>query len=177
MPTIAETIQIASISQYLATTAILRGGQPYGGGLDLELPRKLYCIRKNVQYRYDQEDIAGGETSSAALVSVSNKLYSLCYNVNGAIAIMNGGTGGGSVTPVTQQGFPIYITQANFSSATLYPNTNLIGNNIAVFLNEFQRYLDPATEFEVLSTGLNITAAGFDATQFTYFLIIEKVYT
>ena len=70
-----------------------------------------------------------------------------------------------------------YINQDNFTTATLYPNTNLFGNNIAVFLNEFQRYLDPATEFEVLTTGLNITASGFDALSFTYTLVIEKVYS
>jgi len=99
MPTILEVIGISKASQFLATTAILKGGL-YGKGLDLQLPRKLYSIRKNVEYRYQQEDIAGGETPSAALVSVSNKLYSLCYAVNEATAIFNGGSGGGSVTPV-----------------------------------------------------------------------------
>lgn len=176
MPTIAEIIGISKVSQWLSTTAIIRGGL-YGNGLDLQLPRKLYCIRKNVEYRYVQEDIAGGETPSQELVSVSNKLYSLCYAVNEATNIFNNGTGGGSVTPASPQQFPIYITQDNFTTATLYPNTNLFGNNIAVFLNEFQRYLDPATEFEVLTTGLNITASGFDALSFTYTLVIEKVYS
>lgn len=99
MPTIIEVIGIAKVSQFLATTAILKGDL-YGKGLDLQLPRKLYSIRKNVEYRYVQEDIAGGEIPSAALVAVSNKLYSLCYMVNEATYIFNNGSGGGSVTPI-----------------------------------------------------------------------------
>lgn len=116
MATIVEIIGIAKVSQYLATNAILNGGL-YGKGLDLQLPRKLYSIRKNVQYRYDQEDIISGAVPSPALISVSNKLYSLCYLVNEASAIFNGGGGGGSVSPVTPviPPEPIFFTVSDSS--------------------------------------------------------------
>ncbi len=131
---------------------------------------------------------SGGVTGipqPASLTLTSNYLYSLCrgYNLRAQAII---GNGGGSVSPINPNQpnlFPIYITQADFSTATLYPNVNLFGNNVIVYLNEINRYLLPGIEFSVDANGLNIINTpggiyldGFDATQFTYNLVIEKYY-
>ena len=87
-------------------------------------------------------------------------------------------SGGGGVipSPTIIQQYPIYITQADFTTATLYPNTNIFGTNIIIYYNEIQRYLIPNTEFTVDSTGVTITLAGFDASQYDCNLVIEKFY-
>ena len=182
MPTILETIGIAKVSQYLAIKAILKGGL-YGKGLDLQLPRKLYSIRQNVQYRYDQEDIAGGSIPSAALVSVSNKLYSLCYAVNEATAIFNGGSGGGSVTPVNPNRitFPLYIfggiSGSSFESDGItYLNPYLFGLQIAIFPDQYsQQFLLAGDDtFTVNQDGLVMNIPGFDANTQTWVIRVEQ---
>jgi hypothetical protein len=50
--TTLEKINIAKISQYLALNAISKGGLN-GGGQDVRLPRKIYLVRKNVEWLYD----------------------------------------------------------------------------------------------------------------------------
>jgi len=182
MPSIAEIIGISKVSQYLSSMAILKGGL-YGKGLDLQLTRKLYSIRKNVEYRYVQEDIAGGETPSAALVSVSNKLYSLCYAVNEATNIFNNGSGGGSVTPVSpnQPTFPLYIfggaTGSSFESdGKTYLNPYLFGLQIAIFPDQYsQQFLLAGDEtFTVNSSGLVMNIPGFDANTQTWVIRVEQ---
>lgn len=131
---------------------------------------------------------SGGVTGAeqpASLTLTANYLYSLCrgYNLR-AQAIVNGG--GGSVSPINPNQpnlFPIYITQADFTTATFYPNTNLFGNNLIVFLNEINRYLIPGIEFSIDAAGLNIINTpggiyldGFDALSNSYNLVIEKYY-
>lgn len=165
--TTAEKLDIASISEYLSAVDIKKKGL-YGGGVPVNLPEKIYIIRKSIAYWYALDPI------DTTLVATSNYLLALCglygleaQNVSGS---------GGSVAPVIgSQGFPIYITSSNFTSATFYQNTNIIGNNIVIFLNEINRYLI-GSEFTVSSTGITINLTGFDATGFTYNLVIEKVY-
>lgn len=167
--TVAEIITIAQISQYLAANDIQKSGL-FGGGTDLRLPRKLYLIRKNVEWMYDLDP------NDDTLLSTSNYLYALCGKY--AFAARRTINQGGTVAPISQQDyFPIYITEADFNSATFYPNTRLFGKNIIVYLNEINRYLIPDSEFTVSQTGLTITLAGFDATAYTYNLVIEKYVT
>jgi hypothetical protein len=180
MPSISEIIDISSVSQYLATAYIKKGGL-HGKGLDLNLPRKLYCIRKNVEYRYEQEDIGGGSTPSAALVNVSNKLYSLCFAVNEAISIVNGGTGGGTVTPTAPVGniYPFVITSSDFESdGVTYINANMKSDRIMLFINQYsqQWLVQGAGFFDRAATGFEITIPGFDATTQDYTIIVEKLY-
>lgn len=56
MPTVQQVIQYAKISQYLSSNDIKKKGL-FGGGVDLQLPRKIYCVRKNVQYEYNAEGV------------------------------------------------------------------------------------------------------------------------
>lgn len=90
--TINDIIEIAEVSQYLAARDIRKGGL-LGDGIDLQLPRKLYCIRKNVEWLYNLSP------SNSTLTATSNYLYSLCRNGGEAQYILNISSGG-SVSPV-----------------------------------------------------------------------------
>jgi hypothetical protein len=90
--TVAEKIDIAKLSQYIATNAIQKSGL-YGGGEDLLLPRKLYCIRKNVEWLYDQDP------TNETLIATSNYLLALCGKYQfAALAAQNAG---GSIVPIS----------------------------------------------------------------------------
>lgn len=95
MLTVTEIINIARASQYLATVAIGRGGL-YGGGIDKLLPRKIYAIRKDVEWLF------GIDPTNDTLQGVANFLYALCapFSALASIVIAAGG-GGIIVNPVT----------------------------------------------------------------------------
>lgn len=169
MPTIAEILALAPGAGYLAANAVDKGTL-FGKKLNPLLPQQIYAIYFVTKKIYDKDPNHDG------LVAVCNYLW----EIMGRYGIQSQGLagGGGAISPPTpSQGYPIYITQANFTTATLYPNTNIFGTNIIIFLNEINRYLIPLSEFTVDQTGVTITLAGFDATQFTYNLVIEKVST
>lgn len=96
MLTPLQIIEVAKISQYLAVADLKKGGL-LGGGQDLNLPSKIYNIRKSVEwsYRYNSPN------TPTDLINTANYLYSICapYNQQ-AFFILNGG-GGGSVSPIT----------------------------------------------------------------------------
>lgn len=68
---------IAPISQYLASNAVSEGAL-FGEPVNPNLPIQIYINTQSVQYRYDYENIADGNTPSASLVGTANYLYSLC---------------------------------------------------------------------------------------------------
>lgn len=164
--TIPQKISIAKINEYLISSAILKGNRV----IDIELPTKIRIIREGIEYRYNIDP------SDDTLTSTSNYMLGMCLYISAALAITgNGGTIAGT-TSSNNQGFPIYITQDNFTTATFYPNTRILGNNIVIFLNEINRYLI-GTEFSVSGAGITINISGFDATTYDYNLVIEKVYS
>lgn len=171
MSTIANTIAVAKVTSVLASAKVAKNvifGRPI-----LTTARFPLMITTE---RIIIEKIFNSDPNYTNLQIASDYLYDLCGEyINAAQAIVDGG-GGGSVAPITPESalFPLYITQANFSTATLYPNTNILGNNVIVFLNEINRYLIPASEFSVDATGITILLAGFDASVNTYNLVIEK---
>lgn len=141
MPTVSEIISIAKVSQYLAQVDILKKGL-FGGGIDRLLPRKLYCIRKNVEWMYEVD------AADTTLTATSNYLYALCapYNVQAQL-IIGGGGGGVVVNPATgvsatyteirlqfvigESGSPM-----NAGDTTLTLNyQNVLSNTIIVFLD------------------------------------------
>ncbi len=95
--TVSEKISIAKISQYIAGNEIEKAGY-YGGGEDLRLERKLYVVRKNVEYVYNLDP------TNETLVSTSNYMYALCGKWG--LAAQNKINGGGSVAPVTPRPIP-----------------------------------------------------------------------
>ena len=88
------------------------------------------------------------------------------------------GSGGGSVIPINPTEPFVYlipITGADFSDATNYNDTRIVGKQLQIFWNDINRYLE-ADEFENTSTGINILVPGFDASaKPTYSLVIYIV--
>lgn len=71
MLSVPSIIEIAKVSQYLAQNDIDNKGL-YGGGVDLDLPKKLYNIRKSVEWMYDQD------STEPSLGATSEYLLALC---------------------------------------------------------------------------------------------------
>ena len=71
MYTPRQVIKIAKVSQYLAENDIDKKGL-YGGGMDLLLPKKLYCVRKNVSWMYEINP------NDSSLQAATNYLLALC---------------------------------------------------------------------------------------------------
>ena len=46
---VQETIKIADVSQYLSENDIADSGL-YGGGMDIHLPKKIYCVKKSLEW-------------------------------------------------------------------------------------------------------------------------------
>lgn len=169
MPTNAIILANAPIACVLAGNDVAKG-QLFGPRIDPLIAQKIYCEYFKIKKIYDLDPDYAGMTVACQYLWELMGMYGIrAY----------GYTGGGQVSPVTPtgQGFPIYITELDFTTPTFYPNTNLFAINIIIFLNEINRYLIPNTEFTVSTTGVDITLAGFDASTFTYNLVIEKVYT
>lgn len=170
MPTNTQILDLAQGASYLAANAIAKGQLFPRNKLNPLLPQQIYAVW------FILNKIHTLDPTNTALTPCCNYLWELCGKY-GIAAQGLSGSGGNVPPPAGTQGYPIYVTQANFTTATLYPNTNIFGTNIAIFLNEINRYLDPSTEFSVSSAGVTILVPGFDATTNNYTLIIEKVYT
>lgn len=94
--TIAQKLAVAEICEYLVTIAIEKGGL-FAGGIDLELPTKIYNIRNTIQYQYEQNP------SDTSLVATTNYLYGMCLLNLQALAV----TGvGGIVAAVVGGNYP-----------------------------------------------------------------------
>lgn len=95
--TVEEKIDIAKVSQFLSSNAIDKAGL-FGGGEDLRLPRKLYMIRKNVEWMYDLDP------SDDSLTATSNYLLALCGKYQFAASQIV--VPGGSVAPISPAEIP-----------------------------------------------------------------------
>lgn len=171
MPTVSEILGYAPGASYLAANAngkrVLFNNS---ARLNPILPQQIYALYFVIKKIYDEDPTYDG------LVPATNYLWEIMGRYGIKAQGLQGG-GGSIAPPAGTQGYPIYITQADFTTATFYPNTNIFGTNVIIFLNEINRYLIPNTEFTVDATGITITLGGFDASQFDYNLVIEKVYS
>jgi hypothetical protein len=79
MHTPLEIIEIGQVSQYLVLNKVQRSNL-FGGGTDLELPEKIYNIRKSVEWAYNN---GYAEYNIDILQETLNYLYALCtpYNI------------------------------------------------------------------------------------------------
>ena len=126
--TTLQKLNIASISEYLAFVDIDKKGL-YGGGVPINLPQKIYTIRKSIAYWYSLDP------TESTLVATSNYLLALCGLYGLEAQEVTGG--GGTITPITPVTAPLplqFIVAASGttfidgqSSATL---TQFIGFNI-----------------------------------------------
>ncbi len=170
MPTNSEILSLAPGASYLANMDIQRSPLFNNQSrLNPLLPQQIYALFFVIN------KIHSIDPEYTGLTAACNYLWEIMgrYGVQ-AQGLSGGGGNVPSPTPVIN--FPIYITNSDFTTETLYPNDRLLGNNIIVYYNEAQRYLIPGTEFYVNAVGLNITLAGFDALQFECNLVIEKYY-
>ena len=177
MPTTAEQIEIAKVCQYLAVRTIEVNGL-YGGSIDPNLPRKLYCVRKNVEWLYDLDD------EDETLVATGNLLYGLCNPFSfQAQAIINLNLGGNVVIPVSPTPLTastlnfIEVRQGDFSTSTDYLDARLLGKTLSVFGNWLGgRYLEPVVEWDYVATGgVRILTTGFNSSAFGADDIIIRV--
>jgi len=138
LPSVSQIILIAEISQTLSTIDNIRS-RLYAGGNDIDLPRKLYMVRKNVQRQYE---LLPSDTS---LFSTSAYLYALCgkYALQAQVIIARGG-GGIVVVPTGPQTSIVGIDvqfrvgvsgMVQGESVYVLNYTNIIENTVIVFLD------------------------------------------
>ena len=132
--TVLQIINIAKISQYLCVNDIQKSGL-YGGGTDLQLPNKLYNIRKGIEYQYDLD------STNTDLPATAAYLYALCGKYG--IYAQNITGSGGSISPITPINAPIPYQFTVAASGTLIINgqssvivTSFIGFNLLFVRNE-----------------------------------------
>ncbi len=172
MPTPAEVIPIAEVSQYLAGNTLEAGGLYGGGAIYKKLERRLYVERKSLEWKYSYDP-----TNTTDLVATSNYVYALCAPFSLlAKVIINGGTGGLLAAVMLE------ISGADFENMNEYTNPILNGKNIKVFSNGIARFLyneNPPTGYsqEWLLNGstLQILTPGFDSATIDYHLFVVVV--
>jgi hypothetical protein len=97
--TVNDIINIAKISQYLATLDVEKGSL-FGKRIVPDTPQILYNERKAVEWMYALDP------ANTSLTSTSNYLYSLCRGYNLQAQAILGTNTGGSVSPVTPTSIP-----------------------------------------------------------------------
>jgi len=102
--TTAQIIRIAKISQYFCFVDIEKSGL-YAGGIDLELPHKLYMVRKDIEYQYDLDP------SNETLAATSAYLYALCgkYALYAQSIIFNPATVSGTIATTTPSPYQFIV--------------------------------------------------------------------
>lgn len=97
--TYQQIINIAKVSQYLVANARRKGGL-YGGSISTTQERKIYMVRKNVEWLYDLDN------NDSTLPATTKLLYALCAPFNQEAAIIAQAGGGGSVSPINPSTTP-----------------------------------------------------------------------
>lgn len=171
--TIQETIDRGNVSIYLSANDNSKGllfGHRKASPIS---PVTIAMVTDALTWGRD-----GGAQTDEELRNMANYLVWLTGKYGQQAQAILDGEGGGTVVPSGGQSYPIYITEADFSTATLYPNTRIFGTTVIVYLNEINRYLIPGSEFTVTTAGIEITLAGFNAIDhgYTYNLVIERYY-
>ncbi len=173
--TVPQIIAIAKVSEYLSLLDVSKGSL-FGKRVAPETPNVLYMERKAVEWLYDLDP------TDSSLVGTANYLYSLCrgYGLKAQNIINNGG--GGSISPITPVNgiFPFIITSADFESDGIsYNNSRIVGVNLSIFIDEVsQQWLTASsTTFAYTATGIQILVPGFDANNYSYTIMIQKLGT
>lgn len=165
--TIPQIIGWMAASQPLAKIGEAKRLAEGDGSADTELDIKLYNTRLDIQYAYNNNADADIQ------FIMGNYGLMLCGEYLFQAQQM---TGGGTVTPISPVNplqpiiSPLYITGANFASATAWNGNNsenisiLSSYTLQVYWNDIPRFLIEGTEWTRTSTGITIDIAGFDAT-------------
>lgn len=126
--TVQQIINIAKISEYLATVNTAKGTM-FGPRLSPTSPVVLYCERKAVEWLYNLDPTAD------SLTLTSNYLYSLCRGYNLQAQGISGS--GGNVSPVNPANAPSPLQFIVAASGTTFIDgqssavlTSFIGFNL-----------------------------------------------
>lgn len=115
VPTISEIIPIAELSQTYAVNDIYKRGL-FGGGVDANLARKIYCVRKNVDFMYNIDP------TYSTLDGCGKFLYAICspYSAKAATTLANAQGGGGtSVVVPNGNNYAWYSLVTTFGDETI----------------------------------------------------------
>lgn len=172
--TVLEKLSIAKISQYLCAVAIQKGGL-YAEGIPLDLPEKIYNIRKTIEYLYDQDP------TDDSLEGTTNYLYSICrFNLQAQNVMGNAGLIAGIIARSAPTPYQFTVTSsstplANGDSSVIL--TTFIGYNL-IFNRNYtpQGTVDPGSSMSWYSwnktTGaLTVTPAAVSTEFFQLFPI------
>lgn len=129
MPTVAEIVSSYPIAQYLAANSINKQGL-YGGGVNNQLPEKIYNIGRSVERTYNDDP------SDDTLQETANYLWTLCGRFGLEALVV--AQASGSVSPVTPtSSLPLPITFFVSASSLIPTGSNsvtissFIGYNLA----------------------------------------------
>lgn len=169
MPTVSNIIDIAKLSQAYCLLEIKKQGL-YGGGIDLKLPRKLYNIRRSIEWLFSIDP------TNSTLQGTANYLYALCAPFNlKAEYVISQGSGGTPVTPIGTIATPKIIYGSDFSTATDWAYLPYANKNLTVFSNGIADYLEYGTQWIYIPTGIRIIMPGFDSALMDYFMVITII--
>ena len=142
-PTIPEIIDIANISQYLASKDVAFDGIFNWGSLDKDLPLKIYDVRVAVEWMYNQNQ------SYSTLPQVATYLYQLCGKYTGVAKGINA-QNSGQVTYSTNTGqilnglMPVHyqFTVGDVNAPLDGTNSTFIINDNRIVAGSFDLALD-----------------------------------
>lgn len=121
-----DVVNIAKISQYLVSNAYANGGL-FGGGLDRLWARKLYNIRKDVEW------LLNLDPTNSTLITTANYLFALCAPFNGQASIIAAsGSGGIIVNPSTGQ--PVNLANISLEFELGFTSSPVSVNGVNVTL-------------------------------------------
>ena len=155
MPTNAVILNNAPAACVLAGNDIANGDL-FGQRIDPLLAQKIYSTYFVIYKIYVLDpNYSGMNAACLYLWELMNK-----YGIRAM-----GYSGGGTVVPPTPSGsfeYLIPISGSDFTDATHYDNPKIVGKSLKIYWNDISRFLFNS-EFDMTTTGINITAAGFDA--------------
>lgn len=123
VPTVTQIVtQIAPIAQVLAGNDVLNGAL-FGATINPLWPIQIYITRKSCLWRYNGENISGGNAPSQTLINNSNYLYSIICGKYGQIAQSLINPGGVIPTPVVGIGYS--VPKLSSYTAVVYGETVL----------------------------------------------------
>ena len=133
MLSVPEIIEVAKLSQMLCSQDLAKSGL-YSAGTDGQLDRKLYAVRKNVEWMYDLDP------TDDTLSGTANYLLALCgrYRFR-ALTLLNAGGVIAPVTPDVNMPDPIEFVVTASSLIVTGGNSlsisQFVGYNVVFFRN------------------------------------------
>lgn len=158
MPTVQEIHTIAPIAIVLASNDVANGTL-FGARPNPNLPIQLELIRYAVDYRYNLEGIASGNTPSADLTLTSNYLYSWMgsYGSKAYFLYVSGGVIPNPSGPTIIYGLPITSVYTAIADGEYIINLNLPAGAQVIFVEKSIRVL---TTSQYSYTTPNLTLLG-----------------